>query len=124
MENNRTEFKRELTDWLEKEVIAFLNYHDGGLVYIGVDAVGDVFGVPDCDAVQLAIKDRLKNNIQPSCLGLFDVIHETRDGKYIIKLIIASGSEKRWRLPRQASFTPARNRMIFSPDIPCRATKP
>ena len=98
MENNRIEYKRELTDGLEKEVIAFLNYHDGGLIYIGVDAAGDVYGVPDCDAVQLAIKDRLKNNIQPSCLGLFDVIHETRNGKNIIKLIIASGSEKPYYL--------------------------
>jgi ATP-dependent DNA helicase RecG len=98
MENNRIEYKRELTDGLEKEVIAFLNYHDGGLIYIGVDAVGGVYGVSDCDAVQLAIKDRLKNNIQPSCLGLFDVIHETSEGKNIIKLIIASGSEKPYYL--------------------------
>jgi hypothetical protein len=45
MENNRIEYKRELTDGLEKEVIAFLNYHDGGLIYIGVDTVGSVYGV-------------------------------------------------------------------------------
>ena len=31
MENIRIEYKRELTDGLEKEVIAFLNHHDGGL---------------------------------------------------------------------------------------------
>lgn len=97
-ENNRIEYKRELTDGLEKEVVAFLNYHDGGLIYIGLDSNGKVHGVPDCDAVQLAIKDRLKNNIQPSCLGLFDVIHETHDGKDIVKIIIASGSEKPYYL--------------------------
>ena len=45
MESNRIEYKRELTDGLEKEVIAFLNYHDGGLIYIGVDAAGDG-GIP------------------------------------------------------------------------------
>ena len=32
-ETNRIEFKRELTDDLdiEKEVVAFLNYHEGGI---------------------------------------------------------------------------------------------
>ena len=36
-ETNRIEFKRELTDKLdiEKEVIAFLNYREGGIIYIG-----------------------------------------------------------------------------------------
>jgi len=36
-EPNRIEYKRELnTDVdIEKEVIAFLNYHEGGLMHIG-----------------------------------------------------------------------------------------
>ena len=35
IETNRIEFKRELTDDLdiEKEVIAFLNYKEGGYIY-------------------------------------------------------------------------------------------
>ena len=74
MESNRVEYKRELTDGFEREAIAFLNYRDGGVIYIGIDKHGSVVGIADCDAVQLAIKDRLKNNILPSCLGLFDVI--------------------------------------------------
>lgn len=36
-ETNRIEYKQELTDDLEKEVIAFLNYHEGGLIYIGIN---------------------------------------------------------------------------------------
>ena len=38
-ETNRIEFKRELADDLdiEKEVIAFLNYKEGGYIYIGID---------------------------------------------------------------------------------------
>lgn len=98
-ESNRIEYKRELTDSLEKEVIAFLNYRDGGIIYIGIDdTIGTVYGITDCDSVQLKIKDRLKNNIIPSCLGLFDVIHEERDGKDILKIFIASGSEKPYYL--------------------------
>ena len=97
-ESNRIEFKRELSDSLEREAIAFLNYRDGGIIYVGINDNGTVAGVPNCDAVQLAVKDRLKNNIQPSCMGLFDVLHETRDGKEIIKIIVAGGSEKPYYL--------------------------
>lgn len=50
---NRIELKRELTDSLEKEVIAFLNYREGGNNCIGITNDGTVVGVPDCDAVML-----------------------------------------------------------------------
>ena len=41
-ETNRIEHKRELTKDLdiEKEVIAFLNYHEGGIIFIGIDKDG------------------------------------------------------------------------------------
>lgn len=97
-ESNRIEYKRELSEGLEKEVVAFLNYHDGGVIYLGVGNTGEAIGIADPDAIQLAVKDRLKNNIQPSALGLFDVILEQRDEKYIIKIIVASGSEKPYYL--------------------------
>ena len=97
-ESNRIEYKRELTEGLEKEVVAFLNYHDGGVIYLGVDNSGEARGIADPDAIQLAVKDRLKNNIQPSALGLFDVILEQRDEQHIVKIIVASGSEKPYHL--------------------------
>ena len=100
MESNRIEYKRELTDALEKEAVAFLNYHDGGVIYLGIDKDGSVYGVPNGDAVQLAVKDRLKNNIQPSVMGLFDVIHEERDGKDVIRITLAGGSEKPYHLKK------------------------
>ena len=36
-ESNRIEFKAELNDKLEKEIRAFLNNKEGGVLYIGVD---------------------------------------------------------------------------------------
>ena len=99
-ESNRIEYKQELTDKLEKEVVAFLNYREGGIIYLGIDKKGKVIGIEESDSVQLKIKDRLKNNIQPSCLGLFDVINETQEGKDVIKIIIASGSEKPYYLKK------------------------
>ena len=48
-ETNRIEFKLKLTKELdlEKEVIAFLNYHEGGIIYIGIDKSGIITGVDD-----------------------------------------------------------------------------
>jgi len=65
-ESDRIEFKRELNDKIERSVIAFLNSKEGGLLYIGVNNDGSVYGIANADAVQLAIVDRIKNNILPT----------------------------------------------------------
>jgi len=77
-----------------------LNAREGGVIYIGVDKDGTVFGVQDCDKLQLAIKDRLKNNIQPSIMGLFEILHETADGKDILRIVVAGGLEKPYYLKK------------------------
>ena len=100
-ETNRIELKRELTDDLEKEVVAFLNYHEGGKIYIGIDDDGTAVGVSNSDDLMLRIKDRLRTNISPSCLGLFDVLHETHDSKDVVVVTIASGSEKPYYLKKK-----------------------
>ena len=97
IETHRIEFKRELTPELdlEKEVIAFLNTPEGGFIYIGIDKVGQRVGVADVDGDMLKVKDRIKNNITPSAMGLFDLVEEEGPpGVHCIKLIVASGSEK------------------------------
>jgi ATP-dependent DNA helicase RecG len=103
-ENYRTEYKRELTEGLEKEIVAFLNAGEGGTVYLGIDSDGSICGVSNSDQVQLAIKDRLRNNIRPSIMGLFEIIHETREGHDIIRVIIAGGLEKPYRTLRTPTF--------------------
>ena len=81
-----------MNDKLEKEVVAFLNSKTGGDIYIGVSDNGDILGVENPDKTQLKISDRLKNNILPSCLGLFDVLSEEKEGKTIIHIIVSSGA--------------------------------
>ena len=100
-ETNRIEFKAKLTDDLEKEVVAFLNYREGGVLYIGLDDKGEPVQIGNIDVIQLKIKDRLKNNIAPSCLGLFDVVVEEINGSEVIKVIIASGSEKPYYIKKR-----------------------
>ncbi len=97
-ENHRIEFKQQLTDSLEKEVVAFLNTHEGGVIIIGMNDQGKAIGVDDADALQLKIKDRLKNNITPSTMGLFNVLCKQQQGKSLIKIILASGLEKPYYL--------------------------
>lgn len=75
-------------------MVGFLNSHDGGEIHIGVDDSGRVTGLDDADAIQLKVKDRLKNNIQPSIMGLFDIFLERIEEKMIVRIIVASGLEK------------------------------
>lgn len=104
-ETNRIENKEQLNEEFEQEVIAFLNYKEGGIIYIGINKKGQAVGIKDIDLTQLQIKDRIKNNIQPSTLGLFDVTVETIDNKVVIKVIISSGTEKPYYL-RKRGRTP------------------
>jgi len=70
------------------------------VIYLGIDKAGAVVGLEDADGVQLKVKDRLKTNILPSCMGLFDVLLEEREGKQIVKLTLASGPEKPYYLKK------------------------
>ena len=51
-------------------------------------------GVNDVDDCMLRLKDRIKHNISPSAMGLFDIAEEQKDGRSIIKVTVASGIEK------------------------------
>ena len=101
VESNRIEYKSTLNDKLEREVVAFLNYHEGGMIYIGIDDAGNTVGINDADDVQLKIVDRIKNNILPHTLGLFDVVLESRDDKTVIKIVISSGNEKPYYIKKR-----------------------
>lgn len=99
-ETNRIEYKRELNNSLEKEVVAFLNSRTGGEIYIGIEDNGNIIGVKNSDSLQLKIKDRLKNNILPSIMGLFDVHTQNCENQEVVKITIASGYEKPYHLKK------------------------
>lgn len=92
-ESNRIEFKSELNDKFEKVASSFLN-SEGGILYIGINDDGSISPIQNIDKLQLQISDRLKNNILPSCLGLFDIHIEEIQAKEIIKIIFSNGLEK------------------------------
>lgn len=59
-EDNKTEFKANLNDKLERTVVSFLNSKLGGDIYIGISDVGDILGVDNPEEIQLIIADRIK----------------------------------------------------------------
>ncbi len=94
IEDERNEFKLELNDKLEKEVVSFLNAL-GGNIYIGISDNGEIVGIDEnIDKLQLIIKDRIKNNIAPFTLGLFDISVKLFDEKKYLQITVASGNEK------------------------------
>ena len=93
-ENNRIEFKSKLNDRFERSVVSFLNYSGGGEILIGVNNNGNAVGIDDVDGTQLKIVDRIRNNVRPQTLGLFDVVQEQMDGKDIIRVIVSCGQQR------------------------------
>ena len=105
IEDKRNEFKVKLTDDFEKEVIAFLNT-DGGNIFIGIDDNGKVKdNIGNIDLLQRTIKDRIKDNIMPSTLGLYDVIVLEKNKRKYIQVVIAKGNERPYYL-RGMGMTP------------------
>ena len=102
MENAYTEYKRELTDNLEKEVVAFLNTL-GGEILIGVDNDGTFVGVDNPDDISLKVADRIKNNISPSAVGLFQISILGEQQK-IIKISVAGGVEKPYYIKKYGKW--------------------
>ena len=100
-ESNRAEFKSILNDKMEKEIVAFLNNREGGVLYIGLDDDGHPLMNKDLDATQLKIADRIKNNILPSTMGLFDIVTEIIENVPVIKIIVSSGLEKPYYIRSQ-----------------------
>lgn len=96
MESETLEYKRELTDGFEKEVIAFLNTQ-GGQIIIGKDDNGTICPLENTDKTALTVTDRIKNNILPSAMGIFNI--EIKKENYII-VTIASGLEKPYYLKK------------------------
>ena len=68
-ENERMEFKSQLTDDIYKEVIAFTNT-DGGVIYIGIDDQGNVTGIDNVDETYTRLTNGIRDAIQPATAAI------------------------------------------------------
>ena len=93
-ENERTEYKVQLTDDIYKEVIAFANT-DGGVIYIGIDDQGNVQGIKDVDETYTRLTNGIRDAVQPD-VTMF-VRYVLQDDQ-VIRVNVAEGSCKPYYL--------------------------
>lgn len=72
--------KKELNDSLEKEIVGFLNYNEGGELYIGIDDDGNIVGVEYSNDIQKRVVNRIKKYISFPTL----MIHPFGDIPYFL----------------------------------------
>ena len=74
-ETEKVELKRTLNDSFEKEVVAFLNTHDGVIC-----------GITELDATMKKISDIISTGILPNPQELVSVSAKYEDSKFIIEV--------------------------------------
>lgn len=101
-EDETTEFKREYTDNVRKEVVAFANTH-GGAIYIGVNDKGEIYPIANVDKTLQKLTNSIRDSISPD-ITLF-IRYNIEDGN-IIKITVNEGSNKPYFL-KEKGLTPA-----------------
>ena len=101
-EGRNLEYKRKLgrDEKFERSVVAFLNSREGGTILVGIGDDGSVAGVSSPDLVQRQIADRVRNNIRPATMGLFDIGVEEREGKQVVRVVVSSGPDRPYHLKK------------------------
>lgn len=96
-ESPTLQFKRELTDAIKREIIAFANTQ-GGELYIGVDDDGSIIGLENADKVLESVSSMLHDSIQPDILvhTFLEIIE--LEGKNVVKISVARGTRRPYHL--------------------------
>jgi len=96
-ESSMMELKRQVTDALKKEVIAFANT-SGGTIVIGVEDDGTVIGLQDAHQDLESISSILRDSIKPDLLVHTRVQIKIVKGKEIIEIEISRGTRRPYHL--------------------------
>ena len=92
-ESKTIEFKREYTENLKYEVIAFANT-DGGTIYIGIEDDGTVIGIENIDKTMLSVTNMIRDSIHPDVTLFTDVSMIDIEEKTVIRIDILRGTER------------------------------
>ncbi len=92
-ESKTIEFKREYTENLKYEVIAFANT-DGGTIYIGIEDDGTVIGIENIDKTMISITNMIRDSIHPDVTLFTDVNTVDIEEKTVIRIDILRGTER------------------------------
>lgn len=91
LETEAVELKRNLNDTFEKEVVAFLNSHNG-YIYLGVEDNGEICGINKLDETLKKISDVISTSILPNPQELIKVKAILEKDKFIIEVSIKKGN--------------------------------
>ena len=92
-ESKTVEFKREYTENLKYEILAFANT-DGGTIYVGVENDGTAVGISDMDKTMLSITNMIRDSIRPDITPFTDVHIAAVDGKEVIAIDVQRGTDE------------------------------
>ena len=93
-ETEKIEFKLQFTDEVYKEVIAFANT-DGGVIYIGIDNVGNAVGIDNVDENYTRITNGIRDAIMPD-VTMF--VKYTIQENHVVRITVGEGSYKPYYL--------------------------
>ena len=94
IESENLEFKREFTEEIYKEVVAFANT-DGGTVYVGIDNEGNVVGLSNVDEEYVRITNGIRDAIEPD-VTMF--VRYTIQENRVVRIIVSEGTNKPYYL--------------------------
>lgn len=89
-EDEKTEFKREFTPKIYKEVVAFINT-DGGTIYIGIDDQGNRIGLSDPAGDELRLTNGIRDSIKPDPMVY---VHTSNLAPNLIRVDVQEGARK------------------------------
>ncbi len=90
-EDLTTEYKKEYTEDIRKEVLAFAN-SKGGIIYIGIDDDKKVIGLKNPDTVQLQVMNSIRDSIKPDVTMFAYSEIECIEGQNIVKFTVQKGT--------------------------------
>ena len=96
-ESANLELKREFTDEIKKEVVAFANTA-GGIIYVGVNDDGTVRGIDDVDGEMLRLSSSIRQSIKPDITMFVSYVTEIIEDKPVIKITVQRGNARPYYL--------------------------
>jgi ATP-dependent DNA helicase RecG len=93
IKTNRLEWKREYSEDIKKELVAFANSQGGELI-IGIANDGSIFGVDHPDQVAVQVTNMIRDAISPDLSLISRVSIDHQDGKALVHIQVNRGSKR------------------------------
>jgi len=100
METSQVEWKREFTEDIKKELVAFANTQ-GGELLVGIADDGSVQGVISPDKVSAQITNMIRDAIRPDMSLITYVEIEYREEKPLIRVRVNRGTKRPYYIAKK-----------------------